>query len=84
MSIFIAIMYVLGNEFLRGLGLGARSSWATGVTLLADHVVLQEVRVVLELFLELRLFVSWILPTVTLRNALTMSRPPTSSPPTYT
>lgn len=61
MSIFIAIMYLLENEVLRRLGLGARSSWATGVTLLADHVVLQELRVVLKLFLELESHVSCIL-----------------------
>lgn len=46
---------------LRRLSLGIRSGWTTGVALLADHVVLQELRVVLKLFLELRLNVSWFL-----------------------
>lgn len=51
MSIFIAFMYDL--ETLRRLGLSVRSSWAAGIALLADHVVLQELGIVLEFFLEL-------------------------------
>lgn len=45
-------MYYLA--LLRNLSLGVRSSWAASVALLADHVVLQEIGVVLELFLELK------------------------------
>ena len=49
------------RKLLRRPGLGVGSSWAAGVALLADHVVLEELRIVLELFLELKLNVSWFL-----------------------
>ena len=49
---------------LRRLGLSVRSSWAASIALLADHVVLQELGVILEFLLELELNVSFVHPAM--------------------